>query len=487
MIPETLDQNGSVFDMWKSGARGSLSQITQMAGMKGLIQNSAGETIEFPVLSSSKEGLTPIEYFTTTHGSRKGLTDTALNTAKAGYLTRKLFSVAQDVITSESDCGTSRHVVIKHDSESGIDIPLAKKIRGRVLAKATGDFKKGHLVTKADAEAMEAAGITEVPVFSPMTCQARQGVCSKCYGLDLGKGGRVDVGESVGTVAAQAIGEPGTQLTMRTFHAGGTASVGGDITQGLPRVEELFERRKPKSPALIAHIDGTVGEIITEGKERIITLIPEGGSKAKKAKRDTEYSCPAVRTPLVKVGDEVKKGQFMTDGSADLQELFKYGGTERTQEYIIGQVNKIYELQGEAVARKHIEIMIRQMFSRVQITHGGDTRFSAGEVVERVEVEAVNEETTGEKATFDDLVLGITEVALTKDSFLAAASFQHTNKVLIASAVRGAVDTLDGLKENVILGRLIPAGTGFEGSKKHEGAAAIEAEIQERLAADEEA
>lgn len=489
IIPATLDINGSVYDMWKSGARGSLSQITQMAGMKGLIQNSQGETIEFPVLSSSKEGLSPIEYFTTTHGSRKGLTDTALNTAKAGYLTRKLFSVAQDVVISETDCGTTHNITIKRVSDSGIDIPLSKKIRGRVLAKELEGFKKGHLIMKADAQAIEASGVDEVSVFSPLTCQSRHGVCAKCYGLDLGLGEQVDIGEAVGTVAAQAIGEPGTQLTMRTFHAGGTASVGGDITQGLPRVEEVFERRKPKSPALIAHVDGTISEVSVQGKERLIMIIPDGGSKAKKTKRDTEYTCPMTRTPIVKVGDEVKKGDFLTDGSADLQELFKYAGREKTQEYIISQVNKIYELQGESVSRKHIEVIIRQMFSRVRVVSPGDTILSAGDIIERNVFDEANAEvsTDGEKAKADDLVMGITEVALTRDSFLAAASFQLTNKVLIASAIRGAEDNLVGLKENVIIGRLIPAGTGFVGSKKHAGAQAIEQMIQDQISRREQA
>ena len=490
LIPDTLDDQGSVFDLWKSGARGSLSQITQMAGMKGLIQNSKGETIEFPVLSSSKEGLTPIEYFTTTHGSRKGLTDTALNTAKAGYLTRKLFSVAQDVVVSEKDCGTSVHITIDKHSDSGIDIPLSKKIRGRVLADdvkgSNGDviYKKGHLLTKDEAIIVEESGAEKVSVFSPLTCTSRTGVCSKCYGADLGKQGLVDLGEAVGTVAAQAIGEPGTQLTMRTFHAGGTASVGGDITQGLPRVEEIFERRKPKSSAIIAKIDGTISEIKKEDKEHIILLIPDDPVKAKKAsKRETEYSYPVVRTPLVKVGDKVKKGDFLTDGSADLHELFVYAGREKTQDYIIAQINKIYELQGESVSRKHIEIIIRQMFSRGKIVHGGETPFSEGEVVDLVKVNEINNELpeSAEKAKVQPLIMGISEVALTRESFLSAASFQHTTKVLINSAVRGSTDDLLGLKENVIIGRLIPAGTGFPGSKKWEAVQEIEKEIERQI------
>ncbi len=484
LIPDTLDTNGSVYDMWKSGARGSLSQITQMAGMKGLIQNSLGETIEYPVLSSSKEGLSPIEYFTTTHGSRKGLSDTALNTARAGYLTRKLFSVAQDVVVTEEDCGTSAHVVTGKESDSGIEIAISKKIRGRVVAKdivdAAGNtiFKKGHLLKKEDALKVEAAGVDEVAVFSPLTCKTRHGICAKCYGLDLGKDEIVDLGEAVGTVAAQAIGEPGTQLTMRTFHAGGTASVGGDITQGLPRVEEIFERRKPTSPAVIAKQDGFVSDIKEAGKDRMITV--SGGAAASKSKKAVEYSFPITRTPLVKVGQEVVKGQMLTDGSADLSELFKYAGKDKTQEYMIGQINKIYELQGEPISRKHIEVIVRQMFSRVRVTAPGDTRFSVGDIVEIDVFDAANEEVSesGEKATADSLILGIAEVALTKNSFLSAASFQHTNRVLINNAIKGSVDRLVGLKENVIIGRLIPAGTGFEGSKKNDAVQEIEAQLK---------
>lgn len=486
LIPDTLDTNGSVYDMWKSGARGSLSQITQMAGMKGLIQNSVGETIEYPVLSSSKEGLSPIEYFTTTHGSRKGLSDTALNTARAGYLTRKLFSVAQDVVVTEDDCKTSDHVITGKESDSGINVAISKKIRGRVVAKdiisadGTVIFKKGSLLKKEDAQKVEAAGIEEVAVFSPLTCKTKHGICAKCYGLDLGKNEKIDLGEAVGTVAAQAIGEPGTQLTMRTFHAGGTASIGGDITTGLPRVEEIFERRKPSSPAAIAKSEGFVLEVKEEGKDRIIVVSGGGTSKTKK---QTEYSVPLTRTPLVKVGQEITKGQLLTDGSADLSELFKYSGKEKTQEYMIGQINKIYELQGEPISRKHIEVIVRQMFSRVRVTEVGDTTLSVGEIVEVDIFNAINEALTDdqEKAKSDSLILGIAEVALTKNSFLSAASFQHTNRVLINNAIKGSIDKLVGLKENVIIGRLIPAGTGFKGSKKYAAVQEIEDEIQSQL------
>ena len=474
LIPDTLNPVGSVFDLWKSGARGSLSQITQMVGMKGLIANTAGETIEFPILSSMKEGLTPIEYFITTHGSRKGLTDTALNTAKAGYLTRRLFDVAQDAIVGEEDCGTKDFVTITNKSLTGIEVLIGKAIRGRVVAEdvsAAGKilFKKGHLLSKADAAAVEKSGVNAVKVRSPLTCKSNFGVCAFCYGFDLGKDKLVDIGEAVGTVAAQAIGEPGTQLTMRTFHAGGTASVGGDITQGLPRVEELFEKRSPKNPAIISKGDGLVAEIKDIGREKIIVMIPEVADKKGK-KENIEYTALAGRTPLVKTGDSVKAGDFLTDGSADIDELFKYTGKERTENYIIEEVSKPYELQGETVARKHIELIVRQMFSRRKVKDPGGTGFATHDIVGSDELAEENKKTKEKdlpEAKTEHVVMGITEVSLSRRSFLSAASFQHTTKVLIASAVRGAVDRLRGLKENVIIGRLIPAGTGFLGSPKN--------------------
>ena len=482
LIPATLSPNGPVHDIWKSGARGSIGQLTNMAGMKGLIVNSKGEVIEHPVLSCSKEGFNPIEYFTTTHGSRKGLADTALNTAKSGYLTRRLFDVSQDVVISEHDCGTQRHILIRADSDSGIQIPLAKKIRGRILAKDIVDkdekvlFKKGHLITKGDAKQIQTLGIEEIAVRSPMTCGAHTGICANCYGVDLGTDSLIDLGEAVGTIAAQAIGEPGTQLTMRTFHAGGTASAGGDITRGLPRVEEVFERRKPKVPAIISKTAGVVSAVLEEGKERKIKVLSDATEAKIKDSKEVEYSFPSMRVPLVKAGDRVEKGQLLTDGSADIAELLKYGGREKAQEYIIAQVNKIYELQGETVSRKHIEVIVRQMFSRVKIVNSGDTQFASGDTVSVVDLERANEEIQKEgkeKATASSLVLGISEVSLSRRSFLSAASFQHTTKVLINSAIRGSEDFLLGLKENVILGRIIPAGTGFVGSKKHANAQEI--------------
>ena len=475
LIPEALEKNGPVYDMWQSGARGSLNQITQMSGMKGLIQNTQGETIEFPIIASMKEGLTPIEYFVTTHGARKGLSDTALNTAKAGYLTRRLFDVAQDAIIVEDDCGEKEGIIIRKESASGIEISLGKAVKGRFLTKdaqgAKGEilFKKGYFLTADDARTLEEAKVTEVAVRSPMVCKTLHGICQRCYGMDLTTNELVDVGEAVGTIAAQAIGEPGTQLTMRTFHSGGTASVGGDITRGLPRVEEVFERRMPKNPALVAKVSGTVSEVRDDGKEKIITILPDAGQK--KSKKAIEYIVHFRRVPLVKMGDTVGKGDVLTDGSADLDELFEYAGREKTQEYIIAEISRIYELQGATISRKHIEVIIKQLFSRRKIKDAGGTRFSVGDTVEDFEFALVNaaaKEAGKEPATGELLVLGISEVALTRKSFLSSASFQNTTKVLIASAIRGAEDELIGLKENVIIGKLIPAGTGFSGSRKSE-------------------
>lgn len=475
LVANTLDENSPVHDMWKSGARGSLSQITNMAGLKGLIAGSEGRTIEFPILSSSKEGLTPIEYFITTHGSRKGMGDTALKTAQSGYLTRRLFDVAQDVVVIEDDCKTKQGVVMRTQNLEGIEVTLAKNITGRFLADTVYDkkgdvlYKRNDYITAEDAQKIEAEGATEVTVRSPMMCETITGVCVKCYGKELGTNKVVGLGEAVGTIAAQSIGEPATQLTMRTFHAGGTAAAGGDIVQGLPRVEELFERRAPKNPAVISEVDGTVLDVVERGSERRIEILP-GTKGAKKNKDTVTYELHAYRMPLVKKGEEVKKGQLLTDGSADIKKLFKLGGREAAQEYIIREVSKVYELQGASVARKHIEIMIKQMVSRFQVRDAGDTDLVPGDVIEEAELIRANaeaEEAGKELATARRLIVGIKRVALSRKSFLSAASFENTNRVLIDAALRGSHDPLQGLKENVILGRLIPAGTGFEGGQKY--------------------
>ncbi len=477
LIPATLGPKDSVFDMTYSRARGSLGNLNQMAGMKGIIQNVSGESLEFPILSCYKEGLTPLEYFITTHGSRKGLTDTALNTAKAGYLTRRLFDVAQDEIISEDDCGTKEGTVITKKTASGIEMPLSRTLKGRFLAqdvvdaKGTVLFKKGHFVTKYDGEIMDNAHVEAVEVRSPMACKSLHGVCVKCYGADLGTNKVVELGEAVGTVAAQAIGEPGTQLTMRTFHAGGVASAAGDITAGLPRVEEIFEKRKPKNPAAISHLDGTISEIKMSGHDRVIVVTPELSEKVagKTKKLDNEYTVGPTRSILVRIGQDVKKGQMLTDGSADLDELFRYAGRETTEKYIIHEVSKLYELQGSAVSHKHIELIVRQMFSRRKIRASGSTQFTRGDVVEisdYMEMNDLAKTESREESKGDAVIMGITEVSLSRASFLSAASFQHTPRVLIQAAIRGAEDELIGLKENVIIGRMIPAGTGFPGGYK---------------------
>ena len=478
-VVDALDKQGPVHDMITSGARGSVVQLHQMVGMKGLITNPRGEIIEFPITSSLKEGLTPIEYFISTHGARKGLADTALNTARAGYLTRRLFDVAHDVIVLENDCGTREGVVITRPGKENIGGSFAERVVGRVLAEEAGSFKRGALLKTDDANAIEAdTAIKEVIVRSPMTCKVARGVCQKCYGVDLTTGEMVDVGEAIGVIAAQAIGEPGTQLTMRTFHSGGVATAGGDITMGLPRVEEVFESRTPKAPATISRVSGVVTDMVKDGQETVITILPEAGVAAlgktgkitKAAKKETEYRIHPLRTILVKEGSTVKKGDFLTDGSADLEELFLLAGKETSQEYIINEITRIYELQGVTTARKHLEVIVKQMFSRVSIAHSGDTGVSAGEIVADFELERINKsakETEGEPAKAKQLLLGITEVSLTRASFLSAISFQNTPRKLAEAAVSGAVDRLIGLKENVIIGRLIPAGTGFAGSKKH--------------------
>jgi DNA-directed RNA polymerase subunit beta' len=466
-IPETLDPRGSTYDLIISGARATMGSLVQMAGMKGLIQDTQGRIIPFPVIPSYTEGLSPIEYFITTHGSRKGLADTALNTARAGYLTRRLVNVAQDVTVTELDCKTKNGKTMRGENLSGIEIPLAKNIRGRVLLADVKDkdgnviFKKGHLVTKDDSEIIQKSGVEEVQVRTPLTCESLHGVCQACYGMDLGRNHIAALGEAVGIVAAQAIGEPGTQLTLRTFHSGGVAGV--DITAGLPRIEEIFDARTIKNAAVIAHEDGIVQEVIDTQKEKKIIILanPRGAKKASVE----EYEVPMTRKIMVSRGQNITQGMLMTDGSASLQELFKFAGMEETEEYIIREIRKVYELQSASIARKHIEVIIRQMFSRAKITEAGDTMFPVGEVVEKIELIDENKRIKaegGREAKGGPVLLGITQVSLTSASWLSSASFQNTNRMLIDNAVRGGVERLRGLNENVIVGRLIPAGTGFK-------------------------
>jgi DNA-directed RNA polymerase subunit beta' len=387
-----------------------------------------------------------------------------------------LVDVAQDVVITEEDCGTKDGKIVTRENISGIEIPLSKNIRGRVLAADLKDkdgkvvYKKGFLVTKEEAYNIEGMGFEEVYVRSPLTCRTAHGICQMCYGLDLGRNHLVDLGEAVGIIAAQAIGEPGTQLTLRTFHAGGVA--GTDITTGLPRIEEIFEKRIPKNPAIISHTDGEVFEIKDkDGKEKIIKVLSD--SKADGKANEMEYLVPFRRTPIVKVGQKVKKGELLTDGSADIAEIYKYGTKESVEEYIIREINKVYELQSASISRKHTEIIIRQMFSRRKIKDAGETNFSVGDIVENTafieennRVAKINQTEdhldSTRQAKAETIVLGITEVSLRTKSWLSAASFQNTNRVLIENAIKGGVDSLRGLKENVIIGRLIPAGTGFK-------------------------
>jgi DNA-directed RNA polymerase subunit beta' len=350
----------------------------------------------------------------------------------------------------------------------GFDSGISASIKGRFLLADVKDasgvvlFKKGHLLTKTDAEKIEAAGLLNIHVRTPLTCQCLRGICRTCYGEDPGRGGLIKTGEPVGIVAAQAIGEPGTQLTMRTKHAGGVGGAGGDIVGGLPRVEEIFERRSPKNPCVICEVDGEVMEVKSDSKGHTITILVDISSKKKNAKGSTiEYTAPISRSVNVKKGEQVHRGDILTDGSADIVDYYNMAGRKKVEDYIIKEINSIYELQGVSIARKHIELMIRQMFSRRRVKESGDTKFTVGEIIEAVELVEENDAISGDKATGEQIALGISEVALSTSSFLSAVSFQHATRVLIEAAIKGSVDKLRGLKENVIIGRLIPAGTGL--------------------------
>src|SRR3989339_1207458 len=473
-MSSNFDKNNDIHLIMNSGARGNVSQLNQIAGMKGLVADPTGNIIELPIRSNFKEGLSVFEYFVSTHGSRKGRADTALRTSEAGYLTRRLVDVSQDTVVLESDCGTENFRLLERSFYEERGKSWDEHILGRVLAKDCAGHKKGELINKGIVDKINHSGESEIGVYSYLGCEAQKGVCQKCYGEDPATGEIVVIGATVGIVAAQAIGEPGTQLTMRTFHTGGAA--GEDITSGLPRVEDIFERQTPKAQAVVSKLTGVITDIKKgEKEERIIVVLGEEGG-AKKEKKEVEHSVSFRRNPIVKVGQEVKAGDLITDGYADIDELFRYGGMDRAQRYIISEINKIYETQGASISRKHVEIIVRQMFSRRKIKHVGDTRFSIGNIVEETELNEENarvEALGQEGAKGDQLVLGITEVALTKESFLSAASFQSTSRVLIEAAVQGSVAKLYGLKENVILGRLIPAGTGFHTNR-------VEPEYDER-------
>ncbi len=481
LVPDSLAREGSIYSMVDAKARGSWTQIRQMSGMKGLVVNPAGKIIELPVLSSYKEGLNVLEYFISTHGARKGTADTALRTSAAGYLTRRLVDVAQDVIVYEEDCKTKKGLAIRPEDSEEINKSLGQRAFGRMLFVDVKDSQgnmvlaAGEIIDHEKGKKLDELGIGEIIVRSPISCRSLTGVCQKCYGYDLGNNLPIRLGEAVGIVAAQAIGEPGTQLTMRTFHTGGVAG-GGDITTGLPRVEEIFEVRPPKGKAILSDAAGEVVEIAEAGRDKIIRVQVEPGEeeapkkksllKIGAAQRDIkEFIIPPATGILIKKGSKIKKGDILSEGHADLRELFKYAGKEAVERYVVKEVQKIYSLQGAPIHDKHIEVIVKQMFSRVRVKDSGETDLSVGEVLEkrefrRANIKAVRE---GKKpARAFQLLLGITRVALSTDSFLSAASFQETARVLIDAAIRGKKDELRGLKENVIIGRLIPAGTGFK-------------------------
>jgi DNA-directed RNA polymerase subunit beta' len=467
-VREGIDKEGPVYSMVYSKARGSESVVVQMAGMKGLMAGPTGETIELPIKSCFKEGLNVLEYFISTHGARKGMADTALRTATAGYLTRRLVDVSQDIIIREEDCRDKEGGYLYKEDSDRIGQSFASRIIGRVTIENIADPKtgeviveKGVLISKEQGEAIEKANIAKIKVRTLVTCKTPRGVCQKCYGLDLGRGHLVQLGQAVGIVAAQAIGEPGTQLTMRTFHIGGVA--GTDITQGLPRVEEIFEARPPKGEAVISEVDGKVLEI-SNGDKTIDIKIEMGGKK----KVVKEYQIPMGSTVRVSEGDLIGKGSKLSEGNIDLKKLYKVMGWEAVHRYITREIQEIYASQGEGINDKHIEVIIKQMFGRVQVIDPGTTSLMGGDIVEKEQFKEVNENaeaTGGEKATAEELLMGITKVALSTESFLSAASFQETAKVLINAAVEGKVDHLRGLKENVIIGKLIPAGTGYRSGK----------------------
>ena len=463
-LTKTLGSRNPIFMMSDSGARGNISNFTQLAGMRGLMAAPNGKIMELPVTSNFREGLTVMEMFLSTHGARKGMTDTALKTADSGYLTRRLVDVAQDVIIRETDCGSDRGLTISAIREGNEMIEtLEERMIGRYAQRSvkdpvTGEVFVGHneLITEDIARKIIDAGIEEVTIRSAFTCDTKHGVCKYCYGRNLATGSEVEVGEAVGTIAAQSIGEPGTQLTMRTFHTGGVA--GADITQGLPRIQELFEARNPKGKALISEVDGTVTKVeIDNNHVRRIYVLSEIGE-------EREYQDYGASRMLVKEDDKVKRGQALTEGSIEPKELLSIAGLEAVQSYLLTEVQKVYRMQGVEISDKHVEVMVRQMLRKVRVINAGDTDLLPGSLVDIHKFTDENKKilaVRGNMATAKPVILGITKASLETESFLSAASFQETTRVLTDAAVKGKVDRLMGLKENVIIGKLIPAGTGM--------------------------
>ncbi len=474
-LPGTLKEGNPLYWILDSKSRGSWSQMIQMVGMKGLIQDVRGETIELPAKSSYKEGLSVLEYFISAHGARKGSTDTALKTAAAGYLTRRLVDVAQDVFITGDDCGSKKGVEIIRSEGDAYGYSYAERIFSRT---ALDDIKidkrvvvkAGDVITREAAKSIQDSKLESIKVRSPITCKALSGICASCYGLDLGRNRKVETGEAVGVIAAQSIGEPGTQLTLRTFHIGGVA--GADITHGLPRIEEVFEARIPKGKSTIVRGDGVVTDIVDRGLSTIIMIREDAVSKIKRRTRKSsskdanvfEYVVPPRAVIRVKIGDSVKKGDQIYDGPLDLRELLSFRGLDALIHYVINEVQKIYVSQGSVINDKHIEIMLKQMLSKVVVKDPGDSELMMGEVIGKPQFIRSVRELKGSKKNPPravQKVFGITRVALATESFLSAASFQETARVLVEAAMSGKVDSLKGLKENVIIGRLIPAGTGI--------------------------
>ncbi|MBQ1536950.1 MAG: DNA-directed RNA polymerase subunit beta', partial [Ruminococcus sp.] len=476
-LKQGLDPYNPINMMADSGARGSINQIRQLAGMRGLIANTSGATIEMPIRANYREGLNILEYFISSRGARKGLADTALRTADSGYLTRRLVDVSQDVIIRQEDCGTKDGIDVFEIKNGNSTIePLAERLVGRFLVEDLKDPKSGEvavsrnkLMTEHDAERvvqiLDATGREKIKIRSVLACNARNGVCAKCYGANLANGKIVRVGEAVGVISAQSIGEPGTQLTMRTFHTGGIASA-EDITQGLPRVEELFESRRPKGAAIITRIDGTVRIEEVKKLRHVIVTSEDTQNPAQET-----YQIPYGYKLKVKEGDFVAKGSPLTEGSINPADILAVNGVEAVQNYIITEVQKVYRLQGVDINDKHIEVIVRQMMKKVKIEDSGSSYLLPGSLVEKTEIAKINEEIQ-EKIDAGDInaklittvpmLQGITKASSYSDSFLSAASFQETTKALTDAAIKGKTDHLQGLKENVIIGKLIPAGTGMD-------------------------
>ncbi|MBU8383580.1 DNA-directed RNA polymerase subunit beta' [Staphylococcus aureus] len=481
-LMQSLDKTNPIFMMSDSGARGNASNFTQLAGMRGLMAAPSGKIIELPITSSFREGLTVLEYFISTHGARKGLADTALKTADSGYLTRRLVDVAQDVIVREEDCGTDRGLLVS-DIKEGTEMiePFIERIEGRYSKETIRHpetdeiiIRPDELITPEIAKKITDAGIEQMYIRSAFTCNARHGVCEKCYGKNLATGEKVEVGEAVGTIAAQSIGEPGTQLTMRTFHTGGVA--GSDITQGLPRIQEIFEARNPKGQGVITEIEGVV-EDIKLAKDRQQEIVVKGANETR------SYLASGTSRIIVEIGQPVQRGEVLTEGSIEPKNYLSVAGLNATESYLLKEVQKVYRMQGVEIDDKHVEVMVRQMLRKVRIIEAGDTKLLPGSLVDIHNFTDANREAFKHRkrpATAKPVLLGITKASLETESFLSAASFQETTRVLTDAAIKGKRDDLLGLKENVIIGKLIPAGTGMRrySDVKYEKTAKPVAEVE---------